>query len=654
MVQLHRLRLSVDDSSLIPVLDEIRAEAGLPKGFPEAVLAQAERACRQWAQAVAGLRLAAPAPEDPSTRVSGPAPGPSADAPRAAGAPVAEAPDGPLDYRRLTSWPRLDLAPAAHRWPDLDPAALPSWDATAIPFVTVDPEGSRDLDQAVHLHRLTPADRERAPRGATVLVSYAIASLATFVPAGSPLDDEVRSRGLTVYMPDRSTPLHPPVLSEGAASLLPGQVAPACVWQILLDAEGHRLGAAVRRAVVRSRAQLSYDEVEAARVRGRGLPGVPDDFVALLEEVGRARRLIETGRGGVSAPTPEQEIIRIPEVDGGSHYALEFRANALVEEWNAQISLLTGMCAAEKMRAAGVGILRTVPEAPESAMRRMRAVARVLGVDWPSGMPYARLVPELDPTDPAHASFLIQAMGLYRGAAYTVFSDRGLPEAGGAPAGEGAGHGDSGEATVEQSTAEPFPRIGDESARHAAIGAEYAHTTAPLRRLVDRWSSEICLAHDAGEPIPEWVVESVSQVPSIMARARQRAAAAERAAVGAVSAKLLVGHEGEAFDGVIVESRGRDRRRDRDGAGEEPGRSRHAGGGEAPSAPSGDSGRRGSDGGPGEEEPERGRVMVADPAVMAPVVARGSAELPVGDETRVRLIRADVERRSVEFAWPAS
>src|SRR3954469_25852820 len=76
---------------------------------------------------------------------------------------------------------------------------------TALPFVTVDPPGSPDLDQAVHL--------ERAGDG--YLVSYAIADVSSFVREGGGLAAETWRRGATLYSPDGNTPLHPVELSEG-------------------------------------------------------------------------------------------------------------------------------------------------------------------------------------------------------------------------------------------------------------------------------------------------------------------------------------------------------------------------------------------------------------------------------------------------------
>ena len=82
---------------------------------------------------------------------------------------------------------------------------LPGRDRTEIPFVTIDPPGSRDLDQALHL--------ERAGEG--YVVHYAIADVAAFVRPDGPLDAEVRRRGETLYGVDDRVPLHPRPLGAG-------------------------------------------------------------------------------------------------------------------------------------------------------------------------------------------------------------------------------------------------------------------------------------------------------------------------------------------------------------------------------------------------------------------------------------------------------
>src|SRR5688572_10264688 len=79
-------------------------------------------------------------------------------------------------------------------------------DLTALPFITIDPPGSRDLDQALHLER----------SGDGLRVRYAIADVAAFVARGSPIEEEAWRRGVTYYSPDRRDPLYPPVLAQGA------------------------------------------------------------------------------------------------------------------------------------------------------------------------------------------------------------------------------------------------------------------------------------------------------------------------------------------------------------------------------------------------------------------------------------------------------
>ena len=105
------------------------------------------------------------------------------------------------------------------------PPRLPETDLTDVPFVTLDPAGSLDLDQAIHL--------ERTPSG--FLLRYAVADVAAFVTPGGALDKETRIRAVTLYAPDKRTPLHPFSLSEGNGSLLAGQDRPAVVWEIAFD-----------------------------------------------------------------------------------------------------------------------------------------------------------------------------------------------------------------------------------------------------------------------------------------------------------------------------------------------------------------------------------------------------------------------------------
>jgi exoribonuclease R len=437
----------------------------------------------------------------------------------------------------------LAAAEAAVRSP-----RLPSEDRTDIEFVTIDPPDSMDLDQALHI--------ERSGDGYTV--RYAIADVAAFVRPGDAIDREARRRGETLYAPDRRTPLHPAELSEGAASLLPDQVRPASLWTIAVDSSGEGTEVDVRRALVRSRAKLNYAGVQESLAAGRA-----SESLQLLREVGKLRQERERERGGVNLPIPDQEV-----VPGNGRWSLEFRAPLPVEEWNAQISLLTGMAAAELMMYGEIGILRTLPDSQDGVRRRLENTAKALGIPWPAGMSYADFIHGLDPKTPAHAAMLASCTVLFRGAGYTAFSG-GVPEQPG----------------------------------HAAMNSSYAHVTAPLRRLVDRWTTEICLALCADRPVPDWVRESMDDIPKIMESCDQKAHAYERAIVDMVEAGLVVDRVGEVFGGVIVDVD------ERDGS--------------------------------------RGVVALSSLAVQGRV--SGTAPLPLGQPVQVRLVEADIAKRSVGF-----
>jgi exoribonuclease R len=419
----------------------------------------------------------------------------------------------------------------------------PPVDRTDIPFATVDPATSLDLDQAMCLQR-------RSGGGYRVL--YAIADVASWVRPGGAVDVETWGRGQTVYLPDGKVPLHPKVLSEDAASLLPGRDRPAVVWTIDLDADGDTVAVAVERALVRSRAKLDYERVQSDVDAGQAA-----EPVALLPEIGKL--LIERGlaRGAISLPRPEQEVER-----DGDGWRLRLRAPLAVEEYNAQISLLTGAVAARMMIEGRVGLLRTMPAPAPEAVDRLRAAAPALGVLWPVGVQVGAVIATLDPAEPRVAAFFDQAAELMRGAGYRAFEGQAPADAG-----------------------------------HGAMAVPYAHVTAPLRRLADRYATEVCLALHRGVEVPEWTRQALPRLPEVMASTGRVAGAAERGAVDLVEAVLLQGRVGEVFDAAVLDV-------------------------------------------------DPGVVALDDPAVQARCESDG---LVPGARVRVRLVDADPEKRKVTF-----
>lgn len=426
---------------------------------------------------------------------------------------------------------------------------LPELDRTDLELRTIDPDGAMDLDQALHIER----------SGTGFVVYYAIADVAAFVTPDDPIDLEARRRGQTLYGADSKVPLHPKVISEDAGSLLPQQTRPALLWTITLDARGEQTAAKVERALVTSRGRHSYDEVQADLDAGRA-----DAVFELLREVGTLRMALEAERGGVSLPLPEQEV----SVSDDDHWELAFRSMHPVEEWNAQISLLTGMAAADLMVYGRVGLLRTLPPADPRDVIRLHRTARALKINWPAEQTYPDFIRTLDPALGTHAAMLVACTRLLRGSGYVGFNGE-LPE----------------------------------QPQHTAVAAEYAHVTAPLRRLVDRYASEICVALCAGEPVPQWVLDRLADVPEVMATSSRTASRYENSILNLVEATALADRVGERFTGVVIDVE--------------------------------------------EKAANRGEVSITDPAIEAKVSSE--RDLPLGEQVEVTLTLADPVARKVAF-----
>ncbi len=421
-------------------------------------------------------------------------------------------------------------------------------DARNIAFFAIDPDGSTDLDQAF--------SAKRSGDGFTVF--YAIADVASLVNPGGAVDREARERGLTLYSPDLRTSLHPESINEDGGSLLEGQERRALLWTIELDGDGEIGDALLQRADVRNRRQLSYrtaqQEIDSAH---------SDDPLTLLREIGILRQAREVERGAVSLDLPTQEV----EHSAERSFHLVYDQTLPVENWNAQISLLTGIAASRIMLDGGDGLLRTLPEPDPRTVGRLRRTAHALGIDWDDNITYADKVRDLRPDTPESAALLSQAARGLRGAGYVAFRDHDLPA----------------------------------DTRHSAIASTYAHVTAPLRRLCDRFANEIVLARCAGCEPPPWALEALDELPGLMGSARSRDRNLERAVVDFVEAMVLTPRVGEHFTAVVTDV---------------------------------------------DTERDRGRIQLREPAVVASVPATG---LDLGAEVTVVLEWTDPANQRVQF-----
>ena len=363
-------------------------------------------------------------------------------------------------------------------------------DRTAIAFVTLDPTSSTDLDQAFAIER----------SAGDLILRYAIADVAWFVAEGSAVDREAWARGETIYMPDEKVSLYPPVLSEGAASLLPDADKTAILFIVRIDADGAARLDGVERAIIRSRAKLGY-----ATVR-------PEDLPADFAELSRRIEAAEQARGASRVDPPQQQVVR---AEDGS-FALEFRAVSAAEQSNAALSLAANLAIADALYQHGTGLFRVMPEPDDRAVRRLRHSAEALGVDWPKTMPLQERERNLDPNDPKQAAFMLAIRRAGVHASYEPFHQGQRPW-------------------------------------HSAMRATYVHATAPLRRLADRFVCDAALAIANGQAVPDSVRSAFERLPDVMNRADARAGQVDAAVLELAESVVLSGQEGETFDGTVTD-----------------------------------------------------------------------------------------------------
>ncbi len=176
-------------------------------------------------------------------------------------------------------------------------------DLRDLPFVTIDGAGAKDFDDAVWV--------TKTDTGYELLV--AIADVSYYVPIGSPLDKEARSRGNSYYFPQSVEPMFPAALSTGLCSLNPNVPRLAMVVDMALTSTGKRIRADYYPAVIRSQARLTYtqvkkavlDEEPQAREEIRHVLPMLEQALALARQLFARRQ----ERGSLDFDLPEPELL---------------------------------------------------------------------------------------------------------------------------------------------------------------------------------------------------------------------------------------------------------------------------------------------------------------------------------------------------------
>jgi ribonuclease R len=247
-------------------------------------------------------------------------------------------------------------------------------DLTDRVIVTIDPVDARDFDDAISL--------ERIDRGHWLLGVH-IADVSHFVEEGSPLDQEARARGTSVYLPDRVIPMLPEIVSNNLASLQPDRVRYARTCWIEFSADGIPVHAEEERSAIKSQRRFTYEEVDvfladpdtpAVEMIGevRSLLGRMRDLARIL----RSRRM---ARGSLELAMPEVKIDL--DRDGrvsGAHVVENTESHQIIEEF----MLAANEAVAGMLAAAGAGFLRRIHPAPDPRkLRQLTEFVSELGFE---------------------------------------------------------------------------------------------------------------------------------------------------------------------------------------------------------------------------------------------------------------------------------
>ncbi|MEX2527369.1 MAG: ribonuclease R [Gemmatimonadota bacterium] len=415
----------------------------------------------------------------------------------------------------------LEFPPEVEAWVDREGPRLAREggetrrDLRELEVFTIDPPDARDHDDALSV---TPG------QGNTREIGIHIADVSHFVPQGSPVDLEALERGTSVYLVDQVVPMLPHTLSSDLCSLKPGADRFAISLFVLMDDAGRVRSHRFARTFIRSRAHLTYQDVEdvlpmADQEDSSGKQVSGDalrlrDTLVELAALARVLRKKRTQRGSLDFDLPEARVVlddRGAPVD--IQRVVQLQSHSLVEEF----MLLANELVAREALARKLPIPFRVHEPPVAQkMDQIRSTLASLGYQLPHGKVVARNL----------QSILSASQGKAHEKLVSTLLLRSLTRA----------------------------RYSDENVGHFGLASKaYAHFTSPIRRYPDLMVHRVLVeAVLEGRSIPEsWGGETLKLAADQASRREQVAQAAERDSIALKKVEFMERHLGEEFEGTV-------------------------------------------------------------------------------------------------------
>jgi len=376
-------------------------------------------------------------------------------------------------------------------------------------IVTIDPPDAKDFDDAISLGR----DRD----GNWVLGVH-IADVSTFIPLDSPLDREAKHRGNSVYLPGKTIPMLPEVLSNGICSLQPDQPRFVKSVYITYDAKGKVLSRSYDNSTIVSRARLTYEQAD--QILHGNTKGFAPEIVTLLKNMDTLARAIEERRekeGMLHLDLPETELImdksgRVidakPADDSYPHTIIEM----FMVEANEAVAVL--------LDRFNIPFMRRIHPDPDSlTIKNLAGFVRVCGLKVPRALDRHAIQSLLDSVKGTPYSFAVN-MTVLRSMQKAEYSPLSI------------GH-------------------------FALASRHYCHFTSPIRRYADLMIHRLFECHLQGslnkvgldEVIPEFELVEIGKHITFT---EERADDAEEELKAVLILNMLSSHIGDELDCVVT------------------------------------------------------------------------------------------------------
>ncbi|OCX63436.1 ribonuclease R [Thioclava sp. SK-1] len=385
-------------------------------------------------------------------------------------------------------------------------------DLTHMPFITIDPADARDHDDACLVEYDDDPDNEDG-----MLIWVAIADVAHYVTPGSQLDREARKRGNSSYFPDRVVPMLPDVLSGDLCSLHEGVTRAVIAVRMKIDADGNKINHRFSRALIRSAASLSYEQVQAAQDGAPDAQCEPlmDDVIAPCYDAFAALSRARVIRQPLELDLPERKIVLS---DDGKVASIQFKdrldAHKLIEEF----MVLANVAAAEELERLKRPLLYRVHEEPsQDKLENLREVAVASGFTLAKGQVLRT----------SHLNHLLeQAVGSEFNELINISTLRTMTQA------------------------YYFPK----NFGHFGLALRsYAHFTSPIRRYSDLIVHRALISgHRWGDDgLSDWDIENLEETAKQISDTERRSMVAERDTTDRYLAAYLSERVGNEFRGRV-------------------------------------------------------------------------------------------------------